>query len=129
MSDIFKHTLGDIERRVSLAAQKLFKRVALGVLALVMTLLGLSFLTAAAYLALRATMTDLQATLVFGFGFLLLAAVLLVFATRQPREQIAEEPPTPAAPSPDPNALGSTVAFTVAFILARTLSDRKRKKT
>ncbi len=129
MSDIFKHMLGDIERRVSLAAQKLFKRVALGVIALVMTLMGLSFLTAAAYLALRSTMTDLQATLVFGFGFLLLAAVLLVFATRRPREKIAEEPPTPAAPTPDPNALGSTVAFTVAFILARTLSDRRRKKT
>ena len=128
MTDFVKDAISDIERRLKDTSQKIVRRVALGLLAGVIALVGLSFLTASAYLALRTTLSDVQATLGFGLVFLLFAAVLLLHAKRQSGEKIPAENEATERKC-EANDLGPTVAFTTAFILARVLSDRKRSKT
>lgn len=129
MTDFVKDAMSDIERRLKDTSQKIVRRMVLGLLAGVITLVGLLFLTASAYLALRTTLTDVQATLGFGLVFLLIAAVLLLHAKRQSGEKTIPVENEATERKCEANVLGPTVAFTTAFILARVLSDRKRSKT
>lgn len=129
MTDFVKGAMSDIERRLKDTSQKIVRRMVLGLLAGVITLVGLLFLTASAYLALRTTLTDVQATLGFGLVFLLIAAVLLLHAKRQSGEKTIPVENEATERKCEANVLGPTVAFTTAFILARVLSDRKRSKT
>ena len=69
MTDFVKDAMSDIERRLKDTSQKIVRRMVLGLLAGVITLVGLLFLTASAYLALRTTLTDVQATLGLGLCF------------------------------------------------------------
>ena len=57
MTDFVKDAMSDIERRLKDTSQKIVRRMVLGLLAGVIALVGLSFLTASAYLALRTTLT------------------------------------------------------------------------
>jgi len=129
VTDFVKDAMSDIERRLKDTSQKIARRMVLGLLAVVIALVGLSFLTASAYLALRTTLTDVQATLGFGLMFLLIAAVLLLHAKRQSGEKTIPVENEATERKCETNVLGPTVAFTTAFILARVLSDRKRSKT
>lgn len=89
---------------------------------------GVAFLTAWAYLMLRSAVGQGPASLLIGLGLTILAAVLLVFARNRFAKRALTDPPVsqPAAPATGETGLASQIAFTAAFVLARSLSDGRR---
>lgn len=122
MNQFLKTATSDIERRVTQASQKLLRRAALIVLACVMGVVATAFGTASAFLALRAHLTDVQTTVVFAVLFLTLAIAAFAFAQRSPTE------PPQVKEQDTQGDIGQTAAFTIAFIVARMLSQRKQGK-
>ena len=89
---------------------------------------GVAFLTAWAYLTLSIAVGQGPASLLIGLGLTILAAVLLVFARNRFAKRALTDPPVsqPAAPATGETGLASQIAFTAAFVLARSLSDGRR---
>jgi high-affinity Fe2+/Pb2+ permease len=89
---------------------------------------GMAFLTAWAYLTLSIVIGQGPASLLIGLGLTILAAVLLVFARNRFAKRALTDPPVsqPAAPATGETGLASQVAFTAAFVLARSLGEGRR---
>jgi hypothetical protein len=90
---------------------------------------GLGFLTASAFLAMKTALGATTVALLTGLGLSVLAAGMVVLTRRQqppaPRPAEAAWSP-PAALGPYPPDAASLFAFTVAFLLARYLARRLR---
>ncbi|WP_160764885.1 hypothetical protein [Kangsaoukella pontilimi] len=89
---------------------------------------GVAFLTAWAYLTLSIAVGQGPASLLMGLGLTILAAVLLVFARNRFTKRALTDPPVfqPAAPAAGETGLASQIAFTAAFVLARSLGEGRR---
>lgn len=89
---------------------------------------GMAFLTAWAYLTLSIVIGQGPASLLIGLGLTILAAVLLVFARNRFAKRALTDPPVsqPVAPATGETGLASQVAFTAAFVLARSLGEGRR---
>jgi hypothetical protein len=89
---------------------------------------GVAFLTTWAYLTLSIAVGQGPASLLIGLGLTILAAVLLVFARNRFAKRALTDPPVsqPAAPATGETGLASQIAFTAAFVLARSLGEGRR---
>lgn len=100
-------------------------------LALAAGLTGLAaagFLVASAYLALSAALGHGPATLLTGLGLAILALGFLALARNRLSRRNADDPPLtqPEQPAAGKSDLAARVAFTAAFVLARSLGKDKR---
>jgi hypothetical protein len=89
---------------------------------------GVAFLTAWSYLTLSIAVGQGPASLLIGLGLTIFAAVLLVFARNRFAKRPLTDPPVtqPTASATGETALASQVAFTAAFVLARSLGGGRR---
>lgn len=89
---------------------------------------GVAFLTACVYLTLSIAVGQASAALLTGLGLAIVAAGLLVFArNRLTKEAAADRPVSqPAAPATGETDFASQIAFTAAFVLARSLGEGRR---
>lgn len=109
-------------------ARKVMWEVLFGLSAVLIGLAGLGFLTASAYLALSEIVGAVWAAFCVGLVLVALAGGFVALAQRRPSRPAAVADPKPASGGDNPDAadLGSMIAFTVAFVLARSLSDKDR---
>lgn len=89
---------------------------------------AVGFLTAWVYLTLSIAVGQASAALLTGLGLAIVAAGLLVFArNRLTKETAADRTVSqPAAPATGETGLASQIAFTAAFVLARSLGEGRR---
>lgn len=85
-----------VERKVARAA----RRSALGAVAVVAFLVGLAFLTVAAWIAMTAAASALAAALLIGFAYLALGAILVAVASAMGSRRHAPHAPEHDRPPP-----------------------------
>lgn len=114
--------------RVQADLRKLLWPVTLVLLACLLGLVAIGFLTAAAYLAISAAYGPVWAMLKLGAGFMGQAGVaLLLSGLNSTKPALAAPVTAPTATSiATPSEASATVAFTAAFVLGRYLAGKKR---
>lgn len=113
-----------LEGRVQADLRKLLWPVMLVLLACLLGLLAIGFLTASAYLAISAAYGPVWAMLMLGAVFMGLAGVALLLSRLRLTKPALAAPVT--APDATPSEAAATVAFTAAFVLGRYLAGKKR---
>jgi hypothetical protein len=90
---------------------------------------GLGFLTASAFLALKAALGATTAALLVGLTLSISAGGILAVARSRAQRPLPAgwAPPRPAAQAPHPPDGVPLLAFTAAFVLARYLTGRLRE--
>ncbi|MBW0159353.1 phage holin family protein [Sinorhodobacter sp. B57] len=123
--DDILHSVG---RNVRRDARRLLLPILLTLVGGLTAAAGVAFLTAWAYLTLSIAVGQGPASLLIGLGLTILAAVLLVFARNRFAKRALTDPPVsqPAAPATGETGLASQIAFTAAFVLARSLGEGRR---
>ena len=108
--------------RVQTDLRKLLWPVMLVLLACLLGVLAIGFLTASAYLAISAAYSPGLATLMLGAGFMGMAGVALLLSRLRLMKPALAAPAT--APTATPSEPAATVAFTAAFVLGRYLAGK-----
>ncbi len=118
--------LNGLWRGAEQAARHRARRGLWGLAALLFAALGAGFVGFALYTALRHAAGTVPAALIMAIGLFAVAAVLML--TARLRTPLPMEPAIPAAlaqtPRYDPT---TTAAFTMAFVIGRTLADRLKR--
>ncbi len=124
MNPLIKDILHGLEDRSRVRANKMQRRVLLGLSGCLIGLAGLGFLTAAAFLALSTVAGPAWSALITGVVLLILAGGFLALVCKPLPNSIpadVQETDTPPAGA-DPANTGVMIAFTAAFVLARYLN-------